>query len=286
MDTLILGVDPGNHKGKVVGPFGVDSYKSNICDWFERDVEESFGKDDMEFHIGSRKGYAGSIAEHEDDYGSGMYGDSKAHEDTKIRVLLAIYRYLKRYCPHYEKIAIVTGQPIISHKHSEMNIITDMLEGYHEFIVNKQKVAFTIMRVGVVPEGSAAFWSNPVSGEKIRILDCGSATINAATITDNHHVNTASGTFNFGMETVKDKNDLKGIARGIVRNTTKLKWKQNDTVYICGGVAAGIEPFIREHYSNAKLLEPCLKRGDSLITLDPVYANAAGYYVMAKGAFG
>ena len=87
----MLGVDAGNHKGKVVGPFGVDSFKTNICDWFERNVEEKFGVDDMEFEIGNRKGFAGSIAEHEDDYGNGTrYGDSKAHEDTKIRVLLAI----------------------------------------------------------------------------------------------------------------------------------------------------------------------------------------------------
>lgn len=286
MEILKLGIDPGNYKGKTVGPFGVDSFKSNICDWFERNVEESFGNDDVEFHIGNRKGFAGSIAEHEDDYGSGMYGDSKAHEDTKIRVLLAIYRYLKRYCPHYEKIEVVTGQPIISHKHAEMKIINDMLEGYHEFIINNKKVAFTIEKVGVVPEGSGAFWSNPVLNEKIRILDCGSATINAATITNNHHINNSSSTFNFGMETVKNKNDLASIARGIVRNTTKLKWNQEDMVYICGGVAAGIEPFIREHYHNAKLLQPRLNRGDGYITLDPVYANAAGYYTLAKGAFG
>lgn len=50
-----------------------------------------------------------------------MYGDSKAHEDTKIRVLLAINRYLDRYCPHFENIAIVTGQPIKRHKQTEKN---------------------------------------------------------------------------------------------------------------------------------------------------------------------
>lgn len=286
MNRLVLGVDAGNHKAKVVGPFGTDSYKTSICDWFERDIEESFGKDDMEFEINGRKGFAGSIAEVEDEYGAGsMYGESKAHEDTKIRVLLAIYRYLNRYGPHFEHISIVTGQPIIKHKEAEKNAICSMLEGFHEFVVNGRKVAFTIDRVGVAPEGSGAFWSSPREGN-VHILDIGSGTVNAATIRDKRHVNNSSSTFNFGMETVKNKNDLKGISRGIIRNTTQLKWKKDDTVLICGGSAAGIFPFIREHYQNAEVLNPNMKRGDNISLLEPVYANAAGFYTLAKGAFG
>jgi plasmid segregation protein ParM len=156
MNTLILGVDAGNHSAKVVGPFGVDSFKTNICDWFKRDVEETFGKDDMEFEIGGRKGFAGTIAQYEDEYGDGtMYGDSKAHPDTQIRVLLAIYRYLNRYCPHYDRISIFTGQPIKRHNETEKKTIIDMLEGPHEFVVNGKKKSFIIDRVGVAPEGSA-----------------------------------------------------------------------------------------------------------------------------------
>lgn len=60
---LILGVDAGNHSAKTVGLFGTDIYKTNICDWFDRKVEETFGKDDMEFEIGGRKGFAGTIAD-------------------------------------------------------------------------------------------------------------------------------------------------------------------------------------------------------------------------------
>ena len=282
----MLGVDAGNHKGKVVGPFGVDSFKTNICDWFERDVEEKFGADDMEFEIGNRKGFAGSIAEHEDDYGNGTrYGDSKAHEDTKIRVLLAINRYLNRYCPHFEHVSIVTGQPIKRHKAAEKNAISDMLEGTHSIKVNGLKRTITIDKVGVAPEGSGAFWSNPQMGT-IRIIDIGSGTINAATIIDNHHINNASDTFNFGMETVKNKNDLKGIARGIIGNTTKLKWKKDDKILICGGTTEGIAPYLSEHYHNAEILVPSMNRGEGVSTLHPVYANAAGFYVLAKGAYG
>lgn len=286
MNRLVLGVDAGNHKGKVAGPFGVDSFKTNICDWFERNVEEKFGLDDMQFEIGKRKGFAGSIAEYEGDYGDGTrYGDSKNHEDTKIRVLLAINRYLNRYCPHYEHVAIVTGQPIKQHKVKEKEGIVKMLEGSHDITVNGMKRTIIIDKVRVAPEGSGAFWSNPKMGT-VRIIDIGSGTINAATVIDNHHINNKSDTFNFGMETVKNKSDLRGIARGIIGNTDKLKWSKDDKVLICGGIAEGITPFLSEHYHNAEILVPGMNRGEGLSTYHPVYANAVGFYVLAKGAYG
>lgn len=286
MNRLVLGIDAGNHRAKVVGPFGVDSFKTNICDWFERDVEEHFGSDDMEFEINGRKGFAGSIAEYEDEFGNGtMYGDSKAHEDTKIRVLLAIHRYLAKYCPHFDRIAVVTGQPIKRHKPTEKEEIKRMLEGIHEYTVNGTTHSLIIEAVGIAPEGSGAFWSSPSTGV-IRILDIGSGTVNAATIIDKHHVNNASTTFNFGVETVNNKNDLANIARGVIRNTTKLKWNKNDTVLICGGISEVIAPYIIEHYSNAKVMEPELTRGNGVIKLHPVFSNAVGYYELAKGAYG
>lgn len=280
-----MGIDAGNHRAKVVGAFGVDSFKTNICDWFERDVEEQFGLDDMEFEIDGRKGFAGSIAEHEDEFGDGtMYGDSKAHEDTKIRVLLAIYRYLNKYCPHFDRIAIVTGQPIKRHKPSEKDEIKRMLEGIHEFTVNGKTKSIIIEEVGVAPEGSGAFWSFPTMGT-LRIIDIGSGTVNAATIIDKHHVNNASTTFNFGMETVNNKNDIANIARGIIRNTTKLKWNKHDKVLICGGISKEIAPYIIEHYTNATIMEPELLKGNGVMKLHPIFANAVGFYELAKGAY-
>lgn len=286
MNRLVLGIDAGNHRGKVAGPFGVDSFKTNICDWFERDVEETFGSDDMEFEINGRKGFAGSIAEVEDEFGNGtMYGDSKAHEDTKIRVLLAIHRYLERYCPHFERVAIVTGQPIKRHKSAEKKAISDMLKGKHEIKVNGKVRSIYIEEVGVAPEGSAAFWSAPQKG-MVRIIDVGSATINGASIFEMKVINTASDTFNFGMETVKNKGDLSTIARGIIRNTTKLKWNKQDKVYICGGIAEGITPYLVEHYPHAEILVPGLARGNGVKNFQPVFANAIGFYALAEGAFG
>ena len=285
MDKLILGIDAGNHMAKVMGPFGTDKFRTNICDWFERDVEETFGSDDMEFEINGRKGFAGTIALYEDEFGNGAtYGDTKAHEDTKIRVLLAINRYLNNYCPNIGHVSIVVGQPIKKHKDSEKNKIKDMLFGQHTIKVNGKTRTFYINNVGVAPEGSAAFWSLPQDG-LVRIIDVGSGTVNAATIIDNRHINTSSDTFNFGAETINNKNDYSNMARGIIRNTTKLKWNKSDKILICGGISEGITPHLIEHYPNAEILNPQVRSRNEVKILKPVFANAVGFYVIAKGAF-
>lgn len=286
MNRLILGIDAGNHMAKVMGPFGPDKFRTNICDWFEREVEERFGEDDMEFEIDGRKGFAGTIALYEDEFGNGAtYGDTKAHEDTKIRVLLAINRYLDRYCSTVNNISIVVGQPIKRHVETEKKLIKEMLLGKHQIKVNDKTRTFFIENVGVAPEGSAAFWSHPQSG-LLRIIDIGSGTVNAATIIDNRHINTASDTFNFGVETVKNKDDYSNIARGVIRGTTKLKWSKSDNILICGGISEGIAPFIVEHYPNAQILNPTFANGREVKFLAPVFANAVGFYAIAKGAFG
>ena len=285
MYHLNLGIDAGNYEGKTIGQFGEDSFKTNICDWFVRDVEESFGSDDMEFEIDGRKGFAGSIAKYEDEFGDGTrYGDSKAHEDTKIRVLLAIDRYMNRFCPQMEKVKIVTGQPIKRHNKVEKDLIINMLKGEHNIVVNGNPRKIIIEEVGVAGEGSGAFWVNPRMGV-IRIIDIGSGTINCATIIDKKFINTASTTFNFGVETVSDRNDIERIANGVIRNTTKLKWNKQDEVLVCGGKSEVMLPFIKKHYARAELISPIITRSIGDKVLHPVYANATGFYNIALGAF-
>lgn len=285
MSVLILGIDAGNHMAKVAGEYGIDSYRTAICEWFERDIVEMHGADDMEFEINDRKGFAGTIAVYEDEFGGGsMFGDSKAHADTLIRVLLAIYRYIKKYCPGVENVSLVTGQRIISHKDAEKKKIIEMLKGTHEFTVNGEWQRIHIHDVAVGAEGSGAYWASP-EVKTVRIIDVGSGTVNCATVVDKRYINNASDTFNFGMETVNNKDDLASVARGIVRGTTKLKWGKNDTVLICGGIAKDILPFIADHYSSADLLQPLLKNGSNVTVADPVYSNAIGFYNLARKAF-
>lgn len=280
MSKLLLGVDAGNYMAKTAGPYGLDSYRTAICDWFQRDFVESFGNDDMEFEIDGKKGYAGSIAVHEDVFGgSGMYGDSKAHDDTKIRVLLALYRYINKYCPGLDTVSVVTGQPITSHNEKEKKKLIDMLQGNHEFTVNGKRQRIYIEEIGIAAEGSSAFWSNPRMG-KNRLIDVGSGTVNVATIVDKKIINNASETFNFGVETVNQ--GLESVANGIIRATTKLRWERNDAVFVCGGVASDVLPFIQSHYPSAQLVQPLLQRLDGVEVTSPVFANAIGFYELAK----
>src|SRR5690606_17250244 len=105
-----------------------------------------------------------------------------------------------------------------------------------------------------------AFWAD-VDGGLVRILDIGSGTVNAATIQSKRFINNASATFNFGMETVNQK-DLASVASGVIRNTTKLKWDRADNVRVCGGIATDMIPYIQEYYTNAQLVQPTLQEGD------------------------
>lgn len=285
ISTLILGCDAGNHKSKIAGIYGVDSYKTNICNWFERDIKETFGEDDMEFQINGRKGFAGSIAAAEDEFGDGTtYGDTKAHEDTKIRVLLGVHRYIEKYCPHIQTVSLVTGQPINNHKEGEKTKIIKMLKGEHDFVVNGNRRIINIKDVKVSPEGSGSFWSNPRTG-LVRIIDCGSGTINLATISDKKHIHKGSDTMNTGMETIKNKSDLDSLARAIFQRATKLKWGKNDVVLICGGISDLILPYLIKYFSQAEVMKPQLRREYDILAIKPVYANAVGFYNLAKWAF-
>jgi len=285
--NLILGIDAGNHFAKAAGAYGVDIYRTAICDWFARDIVERHGNDDMEFELNGRRGFAGTVAANEDQFGvTSLYGDTKAHEDTLIRVLLAIYRYTsKYYLTDIERFSIVCSQPIISHTTDEKAKMSALLRGTHDITISGIDKRITIEEVGVTAEGSVAFLSNPQMGE-IRVIDIGSGTVNCATIRNKLHINNASRTFNFGTETVGNSASLSEMSRGIIRATTSLKWRKNDAVYVCGGVANDILPLIKAHYSNAKLMTPFIRTADGIITsVSPVYANAVGNYEVARRTY-
>lgn len=118
-----------------------------------------------------------------------------------------------------------------------------------------------------------------------RIIDIGSGTVNMASILDKRHIHKSSDTMNTGMETVKNKGDYEGIARAIFQHATRLKWKKDDAIYVCGGIGEIILPHIRKHFANAEILTPLLKREMDTLTVKPVFANAVGFYHLAKGAF-
>lgn len=287
---IILGVDAGNHDCKVAGPYGVMTGDSTICEWFERDFDEEYGMgDDFEFEIDGRKGFMGTIASYEDQFGGGsFFGDTKANDDTKMRVLLSVHRYIRDHCRGVERVSIVTGQPVKMHKNKEKQKIIDMLVGPHAFMVNGERVQFEIENAAVVAEGSGAYFSE--SGSRsgkgtYRIIDIGSGTLNCVTVKDGKQNNNASGTFNFGMSTIREGTGISGIARGVTTSATELRWEREDLVLVCGGAANELLPYIKEHFTRARTVTPTLMQGNGLQILDPVYANAVGFYQMANRAF-
>ena len=286
MRKLILGIDAGNYSAKTAGTYGVDVYRTAICDWFPRDIVEQHGDDDMEFELNGRKGFAGTIAANEDQFGvTSLYGDTKAHDDTLIRVLLAIYRYKERYYIDCDTVSLVCSQPLVSHVTMEKAKLVALLQGTHDFTVNGVSERITIEEVGVTAEGSVAYLANPQAGQ-IRIIDIGSGTVNCATIRDKRHINTASATFNFGMETLANGASLTEVARGIIRATTSLKWRKTDVINVRGVVAKGFLPLIQAHYEQAALLTPFLRLGNgNIASVAPVYANAVGNYEVARRTY-
>lgn len=280
--VLKLGIDAGNYRAKVAGPYGVDSYRTAICDWFERNIEEDFGEDDMEFEYEGRKGFAGTLASYEDFYdGAGMYGDNKAHGDTVIRVLLAIYRYTHKYCPGFLRFKIIIGQPIATHKPSEKKKLIDMLVGPHKIIVNRKTYHYTIEQVMVVAEGTGAFFASPKNG-RVHIIDIGSGTVNLATLTEAKHINQASNTFNYGVETTGGRENIDNLARAVIKSATTLRWRQEEPIYVCGGVTEDAIPFLSEHFKNVQPIIPQLKTHNGLQIQLPTFANAVGFYELAR----
>lgn len=283
MKKLILGIDGGNFEGKTVGPYGADSYKTNITEDTELLVEEVFGEDDMRFELDGRKGLAGTIAQFENPFNSAStYGLSKVHDNTKIRVLLAIYRYVKKFDLEVESFSIVVGQPYKTHTEDEKNKLKKMLQGSHPIIINGEAMTIKIGEVGVAPEGVAAFFGGNHGYSTAKVLDLGSGTINAISVSSMRVTNFNSDTFNYGTETMEHNK----VVRGIIQDTKAKSWDKNDKVLVCGGSAGVLTEKIKESYINAEVFLPVIELVDKTPqVLETKFANASGFYNIARGHF-
>ncbi|WP_078548622.1 ParM/StbA family protein [Litchfieldia alkalitelluris] len=275
--AMTVGFDWGNNEVKVAGPIGLDKFSSQIGEYTERNLESQHGKDDMVFEYKGRKGFAGTLAL-ESDFGGAIMGDTKAHEDALIRVLLGLHRY-----SNSAEYNIIVGQPIAKHTPGEKQAIKEMIEGRHTIVVNDKVRTFTIKRCEVAAEGGAAFWSAPCDG-MVRIIDVGSATVNCASIINKKYLNKDSFTLSFGMNTIRN-HDLTELARGIARETSK-RWKKGDKVLLVGGIAEQLAEPIRAHYPHAEIIKPVLKEGNGMKIVKPIYANAVGFYNIGRATYG
>lgn len=280
MNELIVGYDAGNNNAKVVWENGMFIFSSEIGEYRELKLGEANGENDFVFEYQDRKGrdrkgFAGELAERESEFGGSIMGDSKNHEDTLIRTLIGLHRIKASV----NTFRVVMGQPISKHTEAEKKGIKDMLEGSHRFTLNGKTKVLKIESVDVAAEGGAAFWSAATHG-LVRIVDLGSATVNYATLKDKRYVDKDSGTLPFGMNTVSSRN-MGDIARGIATKLSR-KWNKDDLVYVVGGVAEELSLYLQQYYPLAQPL-PC-KFNER--TIDPIYANAIGFYNIGKGIYG
>jgi plasmid segregation protein ParM len=263
----IVGVDWGNNEVDVSSSQGLDQFSSSIGEYRERNIKEVHGKDDIVFEYQGRKGFAGTLALAESEFSGSLMGDSKAHEDAKLRTLIALYRQ----CKMENEFKIVVGQPISKHTEDEKKRIKKMLIGTHDITINGNRKIFTIKSVEIAAEGGAAFWAKPKDG-LVRIIDVGSGTVNCASFIQKRFIDKDSFTLTYGMNTVKT-NDVSEMARGIATQTSK-KWNKNDFIWIVGGAAEILTPYIKNFYPNAQTMYPTFQGRE----VHPVFANAIGFF--------
>lgn len=273
-----LGIDSGNYCVKICGEKGLLHFNSAIGEAREIKLQQQHGYDDMVFEYEGERGFAGSLALYESEFGGSIMGLSKMHRDTKLRTLIGIHRYCEAYKVSDTEFDIVVGQPIANHTIEEKEKIKSMLKGEHTIIVNGVEKTFTINKIEVAAEGVTSHWSNPRQG-KVRILDIGSGTVNYATIIDSRYVDKDSGTLAFGVNTNKS-DSIKSLSRGIATHTLK-KWSANDKVLLVGGIAETILPHVKEYFPNADVLYPIFNGQ----YVNPIYANAIAFYIVAVNIY-
>jgi len=275
---LILGIDAGNFKTKVVGKNGLMEFISAIGESRDVNLQQIHGEDDMVFEYEGRRGFAGSLALYESEFGGSIMGDSKAHPDTKIRVLIAIHRYCTLYNLNDNVFQIILGQPIVNHTPADKEFLKQMLCGQHSITLNGVEKTFAITHCEIAAEGATSYFSNPQRG-LVRIIDLGSGTCNYATLMEGRFIDKDSGTLTFGMNTNKT-NDMFALSRGIVTNISK-KWGKNDHVLIVGGAAEQLQPLIKEYFPNTHVLYPVYNNQ----YVSPVFANAVAFYNIAVNIY-
>lgn len=277
--TYVVGVDAGNNAVKLYGSRGEMKFPSDLGEYRELKLSNTLGKDDMVFEYLGKKGFAGTLAQRESEFGGSLMGSSKAHNDMLIRVLLGLHRYTDEREATFN---IIVGQPIKNHTEANKNKMKEMLIGVHDFTINDVRKTITIERAEIAAEGASAYWSSPKKG-RVRLIDAGSGTVNIATIQDGLYVDKESDTLEFGLNTVIS-NDIDAFARRVAIACLK-KWKRNDEVYLVGGNANGLLIPFMYHFPNCQTLKPQVNENGGVKILLPIYANAVAFYNIGKKVY-
>lgn len=273
----IVGVDGGNYEVKAISESGADKFPSDLGEYRERNLKQKFTDNDMVVEYRGQKFFAGSLAKYESEFNGTMMGATKAHDDAKIRVLIALHRQ------NHDCFSIIVGQPIGQHNEQEKQAIKTMLRGWQDIHINGKKQKFYIERVEIAAEGGAAFWASPRDG-LVRVIDIGSGTVNLATLDDKRYVDRDSLTMMLGANTTKSQN-LEAMARTIAAEALK-KWSKDDVVFLAGGPAQSFYPYLLSYFPGTEVLKPHIIAAGQRMQLPPTFANACGFYRIGVNVFG
>lgn len=275
----IIGYDAGNYESKIVTQEGSFKFRSCLGEYRDFNIERNTQPDDIIYEYNGVKGFAGKLAEFESMYPREMAGDSKAHEDAKLRILIGLHRFTNDLS--YD---LVVGQPIRKHR-AEKERIKSMLEGRHTISINGVTKTFTIRNVAVAPEGAGAYWAYRGTEAKLRIIDVGSGTVNCASVIDGTFNDRDSFTLTVGTNS-EENVEVARLAEAIIARSSK-RWSQGDSVRVCGGIAEKITPYLKKHFTDINTIQPMIRVGHNAMKgVEPAFANAAGFYELARDLYG
>lgn len=266
---MLLAIDSGNWNVKVAWENGFDMFDSCLGEGRKRNLESKY-TDEMIVKYAGQYMFAGMLAEYESNFPRRSFGLSKAHDDMKIRTLIAAHRFGKGNI-----FDLIVGQPIKKHDDESKEMIKDLLLGDHEIEVNGVKKKFTINSVNVGAEGASVYWTLDSHEPAIRIVDIGSGTINIATIRDGFFIDKESTTLPFGTNKAED--DIYSLAHAVNSALTSI-CDTRDKLYICGGIAGYVFPLINQQYPNSQTVTPKHFSNGKVDELPPQFANVIGLY--------
>ncbi|MFC5528457.1 ParM/StbA family protein [Cohnella yongneupensis] len=264
----IVAIDAGNFETKFYDGKRFIRFPSVIgYDWRERNLQDKPKQFDFDWEYDGQRGFAGTLALTESDCAESRKGESKAHPDAQLRVLLALHQFSSE-----TENRIIVGQPIKTHKPAEKEAIKRMLIGRHELKVNGERRVIIVRRCEVAAEGVSSGLLIP-GGGTVRVIDIGSGTVNFGTLIDRSFNDRGSFTLVTGLETLKTP-DRVAFARQIALKALAGGWKAEDAVYLCGGGAESLLKPLRVYFPTAQVIEG-----------DPVYANVKAFYLIAGKVF-
>ncbi len=276
---MLVGIDPGNYETKIVTAFGAFQSLSCLGEYRELKIDKEYRNEDIFYEFKGEKGFAAKLALKESLFKRQMAGDSKAHEDALIRILIALHRFTDD-----NDFDIVVNQPIVKHKQDKTKMV-NMILGKHLIKVNGMTKTIKINKVSVAPEGAISYWALEKTNRMERIIDVGSGTVNAATILEGEFIDLESFTLTFGANS-EEVYDIKNLATAIIAKATIKGWKKTDHIRVCGGIAELVVPLLSQYFTQVIVIKPKVRLGTILKILQPSFANAVGCYELARELYG